>query len=122
MTRSENLIAGVVIGGLIGALIGILYAPKSGKETREDIGKKADELLKKAKIEYEDTVRKSKKAYSEAMKHLKKIEKNTLAEAGEKVEELTELGKEAIKAGQESYEEGYCNDVEAFEEEQGKTA
>ena len=32
---------------MIGAAIGILYAPKSGKETREEIGKKADEILNK---------------------------------------------------------------------------
>lgn len=34
--RGENLIF-FVVGGLIGAVAALLYAPKSGKETREDI-------------------------------------------------------------------------------------
>ncbi|PKN88782.1 MAG: hypothetical protein CVU51_03430 [Deltaproteobacteria bacterium HGW-Deltaproteobacteria-1] len=32
--KDWDLVKGVVIGGLIGAAIGILFAPKSGKETR----------------------------------------------------------------------------------------
>jgi len=47
MERRGDFIAGILIGGMIGAVIGILYAPKSGKETREDIARKADELLAK---------------------------------------------------------------------------
>lgn len=34
------------IGAALGALGGILFAPKSGKETREDIAKKASEAKK----------------------------------------------------------------------------
>jgi gas vesicle protein len=58
---SENngdLLAGFIIGGLIGITLGILFAPKSGKETREDIKRKADELIIKAKEEYEKAARK----------------------------------------------------------------
>jgi len=49
--RSSDFIKGLFIGGLMGAVLGILYAPKSGKETREDIARKADELITKAKEE-----------------------------------------------------------------------
>ena len=45
--KDWDLVKGVVVGGLIGAAIGILFAPKSGKETRQDIADKADELLVK---------------------------------------------------------------------------
>ena len=38
--RGENLIF-LLVGGLIGAGIALLYAPKSGRETREDIRKLA---------------------------------------------------------------------------------
>jgi gas vesicle protein len=49
----DDGIKGLVVGGLIGALLGILYAPKSGKETREDLSKSADEMFTKAKEQYE---------------------------------------------------------------------
>ena len=49
---------GLIVGGLIGAALGILYAPKSGKETRETICNSAEELLEKAKEQYEEACKK----------------------------------------------------------------
>jgi gas vesicle protein len=95
----EGFIKGIILGGAIGAAIGILYAPQSGWKTRKDINKKAAELLTKAKKEYEATLKKSGKAYESAVKQLKQLESSTMEKVGEmeeKVEELTELGKEAF--------------------------
>ncbi len=95
----EGFIKGIFLGGLIGAVIGILYAPKSGRETREEINRKADELISKVKKEYEATLKKSGNAYEAAAKQLKSLESSSKEKAGEmeiKVDELTELGKEAF--------------------------
>ena len=46
--RSSDFLKGLLLGGLFGAIAGILYAPKSGEETREDIGRKAEEIMAKA--------------------------------------------------------------------------
>jgi gas vesicle protein len=95
----EGFIKGIFVGGLIGAAIGILFAPKSGRETREEINRKADELVTKVKKEYEATLKKSGKAYEAAVKQLKHLESSSKEKAGEmeeKVDELTELGKEAF--------------------------
>ena len=35
----KDVVAGVAFGAVLGALAGVLLAPKSGKETREDISK-----------------------------------------------------------------------------------
>lgn len=48
-------IKGAVVGGLIGAALGILYAPKRGEETREDIAKSFHELREKAKHQLDET-------------------------------------------------------------------
>ena len=95
----EGFIKGIFLGGLIGAAIGILFAPKSGRETREEINRKADELITKVKKEYEATLKKSENAYEAAVKQLKSLESSSKEKAGEmgkKVDELTELGKEAF--------------------------
>jgi gas vesicle protein len=48
MSKQTNTLLGLVSGLAIGGLMGVLFAPKSGKETREDISDKAKELAEKA--------------------------------------------------------------------------
>jgi gas vesicle protein len=95
----EGFIKGIILGSVMGAVIGILYAPQSGRKTRADIDRKAEEFLTKAKKEYEAALKKSGKAYESALRELKHMESDAKAKAGEieeKVDELTELGKEAF--------------------------
>jgi gas vesicle protein len=95
----EGFMKGFFLGGVAGAVIAILYAPQSGRKTREDIDRKAEELLAKAKKEYKATLKKSSNAYESAVKELKSLESDTKEKVGEmeeKVDELAELGKEAV--------------------------
>jgi len=55
---ANDYVKGLIIGSLIGAVVGILYAPKRGNETREDIRNTAEELLEKAKKQYEEACEK----------------------------------------------------------------
>jgi len=48
MSKKTNTLLGLVTGIAIGGLLGVLYAPKAGKETREDISEKAKDLAEKA--------------------------------------------------------------------------
>ena len=65
-------------GFAIGAIFGILFAPKSGKETRNDLAEKGERLMEMGKESVSDVVEKTK----------------DLAEAGKhKIEEL----KDAVK-------------------------
>jgi len=115
MSENRDFLKGLIIGGLIGAALGILFAPKSGKETREDISRKTQELINRAKDEYEAAVEKSRKAYEaavEKMKEVQSIARKKASEAGEKVGELAEAVddtkgrlKKAIDAGIEAYRE-----------------
>ncbi len=45
MTNSGKVLLGVLAGAAAGVITGILVAPASGKETRENISSKTDELL-----------------------------------------------------------------------------
>ncbi len=121
--RAYDFIKGLLVGGLIGAVIGILYAPKSGKETRKEIGRKTEELIAKAEEEYELALEKSKKVYAAAVKRLQQMEssaKEKVGEMEEKVGELAERGKETLQDTKGRLKKGIDAGVEAFKEEKKK--
>jgi len=45
--KTQKVAAAFLFGAVIGGLIALLYAPKSGKETREDISDQIDNYIKK---------------------------------------------------------------------------
>jgi gas vesicle protein len=49
-----NRFSAFLWGGLIGAAIGVLYAPRPGKETREELRRRADELMDEGMENYEE--------------------------------------------------------------------
>ncbi len=56
----KKLALGAVVGAVAGVVAGVLMAPKSGKETRGDIKKTADNLKKKAISKAHHTSKNSK--------------------------------------------------------------
>ncbi len=124
--RNGDLLKGLIIGGLIGAALGILYAPKSGKETREDIVRKTEELLNKAKEEYEKAVEKSRQAYESAVKRLKELEvaaKEKAETVEGKVSDFAQQSAATIQDNKNRLKKAIDAGVEAYREEKtGKPA
>jgi gas vesicle protein len=57
MSEDNGKIAGAfLIGGLIGAAVALLYAPKSGRETRKDIARTARKVKKETVHLVEDAI------------------------------------------------------------------
>ena len=90
-------------GAAVGAGLGILFAPKSGKETRADIKKKIDEVLEQVKtLKAEDVKKMITKKVNELQAELKdldkekvlKIAKQKAKKIQKKAEELYELAVE----------------------------
>ncbi len=76
---AKDCFKGLVVGGLIGAALGILYAPKRGEDTREDIAKSIQALRDKAKHQLDETCLKmdefasrGKELYNEGKEKLSK--------------------------------------------------
>jgi len=44
MSNKSEFMLGLVIGGVVGAAAALLYAPKSGAETRDQLKQKGEEL------------------------------------------------------------------------------
>jgi gas vesicle protein len=47
--NNKNTFSAFVFGGLVGIILGVLYAPKSGKETRKVIRDFSDKVTSKVK-------------------------------------------------------------------------
>lgn len=52
MGKMGSFVKGMAVGTIVGAVSGVLFAPKSGKETRKVLQKKAEELKGQAEAEY----------------------------------------------------------------------
>lgn len=99
------LIAGFAIGALVGSVVGLLFAPKSGKELREDIKDKSTEYYGKAK----DATTKVYEASKEKVGTYYDATKDYLDEKVSGIKGAVETGiktaKEKIKKTQESVDE-----------------
>jgi gas vesicle protein len=121
--KNGDLLRGLFIGGLIGMALGILFAPKSGKETRGDITRRADELLARAKEEYEKAVEKNKAAYKASVKDFKDLETSTkekMIDAEGKVNEFVYQGAEVIQNGKNRLKKAIDAGLEAYREENNR--
>lgn len=90
MREEGKLLAAFLIGGLIGAAAALLYAPKSGEETRREIKKRAKELKKK-------TVRAAEDLYEE-IEELSDTLKRKIEELKQKGQDLSEDARKEVLA------------------------
>ena len=61
----RKFVLGALFGAAAGVVAGVLTAPKSGKETRADLKKKANELKNEAGEKAEEVKAKGEKVYSD---------------------------------------------------------
>ena len=78
MVKTNNLVAGLIAGVAVGAVAGLLFAPKSGKNSRKILASRTDELKTMA-----DELRNKVDSYVEGIRsrRKRKEEQPVMAEA-----------------------------------------
>jgi gas vesicle protein len=116
MAENDNGTSGLgwFLAGLgVGALIGVLYAPKAGKETREDLKNgaleakdKAAELVEQGKQKAAEYVQTGKQYVEQGKQIASEYVEQGRQKAAELVEEGKRQAKDSVDKGREYYEKG----------------
>lgn len=87
---------GMIVGGFIGAGLALLYAPKTGKELREELKEKSSDLRSEAEKLYEEAKDISSDLLVDGLKkaeQLKKEAEEKYEQAKKKIEDLLDDSK-----------------------------
>ncbi len=133
---AKGLLLGFVTGGIVGAAIALLYAPKSGKELRNDIKMKKDELLDDtseylqiAKTKATDLINEGKRKSEELISDAKKKATTLIGDANSILNEAKQkatnaLGstKERITTESEKVRDAFKAGMDAYNQEKNKNS
>ena len=111
MAKGKKFGLGIIIGAVAGVVTGLLTAPKSGKETRQDIKNKAGELKGSAERKLKEAHKELDKLSNEAKAKAKELQgkaKDEMDSYAKKADDLKERVKGAItsiKSGDDDNDE-----------------
>ena len=110
-----------LLGGVVGSAIALLYAPKSGKQLRNDISRTTNEL-------YEEGKKKTYDSWNDAKEKAENIldgANDVLSTNVEKIVRKTENLREALKSGVNAYNDerksGSNHNSSSLKEDMGNT-
>ncbi len=97
---AAGIILSFVIGGLTGAILAILYAPRSGKETRDLLGDRLREGAERGAALREKVVAKSREVLDEASDYVTR-QKETIEKRKDRFAAAVEAGRQAYREERE---------------------
>lgn len=86
--NGKDFVIGTLIGGIIGASVALLYAPKAGKDLRQDINTGADQVRERASEWKNTAYDKGNELYERAQESSKNL--------GEKIKQKKMIFKNAL--------------------------
>ena len=105
MNNAKNIFIGLVIGGLVGAAAMLLFAPQSGKRTRDQIQLKSDQLrdqttdtVKNALAQVRFNTREITAGVQEKAGQLKQLGQDQLVKQLDRASAALDNGKKAVEA------------------------
>ena len=92
--NSGEIILAFILGGLVGAALGVIYAPSTGKETRQKLKDMGEDLTDKLENIGDDIKSKTRQVVAES--------KDSIVSNKERLEEAFEAGKRAFERKQQN--------------------
>lgn len=114
MSKKRRGIGSLIFGATIGVAAGVLLAPKSGKETRQDLKNKIDELVEKIKkIDPAEVREDLSERVEDLREELTNLDKEKVLEiAREKAEDIKAKAAEIVEVAKEKGSEEVANAAE----------
>ncbi len=91
----KGLLVGFLAGGVVGSVLALLYAPKSGKELRNDIKIKADGYMDEADKYIEEAKDKAKELINEGKKKSEKLISDAKVKSNELLKDAEKIFNDA---------------------------
>ena len=95
-SNTSGVILAFLLGGLTGAALAILYAPRSGRETRERLGERLREGVDKGRELRERAVAKGREVYDDASDFVGR-QRETIEKRKDRLTTAIEAGKQAYR-------------------------
>lgn len=89
MCNKKDTLAAFILGGIIGAALGILYAPRSGRETRYNLRRMGEDIADTVSDLSDDMKETGRKIYEEG--------REKVMTGRDKITEAFEAGKKAFE-------------------------
>lgn len=111
---------GFLFGGIAGAVIALLYAPKPGKEVRQDIRKISADLTDDAQVTLKSAQKKAETLFEETKKQLEELRKeaeSALGDVKKKAADGVTKSKTAAKNEKQRLSDAIDAGVDAYKKE-----
>jgi gas vesicle protein len=99
---ASGVILSFVVGALTGAALAILFAPRSGKETRELLGEKLRESTERGRELKDQVAAKGRHLVAEAGDYVER-QREVLKESRDRLAAAVEAGREAYRADKKEH-------------------
>ena len=97
---ASGVILSFILGGLVGAALAVLFAPRSGEETRELLEEKLREGVERGRRLRERAVTKGREALEDASGYMDK-QRETLEKRRDRLAAAVEAGRQAYREEKE---------------------
>jgi gas vesicle protein len=99
-SNPSGVILAFLLGGLTGAALAILYAPRSGEETREKLGEKMREGAERGRELRDRAVTRGKEIYEEASDYVEK-QRDVVERKKDRLAAAIDAGRQAFREEKE---------------------
>ena len=112
--EKKGLALGAIVGAVVGVITGILFAPKSGKETRQDIKEATSKAAEKLSAEAHKIQEEALELIAKAEVRLKSLKGATLAKVNQHIDEVKHTS-ENVKSVAKAFKSGKSSDKDLDE-------